>query len=254
MYDGDTAGGSRPSSSFGTVDPPSSTSQQETNRASRTNISTTSHRSSTTSSNMQNGDIHINGDLNTEPSTETKSMKMTTTATRPKRMSASDSRINQDMSPEAKEARASIIDTLDNLLVDLDHHDKSFDESMVTASLDRKLVTQRPKTTKTTSTTTPTKKVGAFSMRSAFDDSPLDKKSLSNTSLHDDKFKGDLSTKLLNGQNKTNISDPHLNNTTAYSSLKRETTTSLLSSTGKIGSGQEIANVLDRNATSDQWY
>ena len=242
MYDGDTAGGSRPSSSFAAVDPASSASQQETRRT-----STISHRSSTTSSNMQNGDIHINGDLNTEPSTETKSMKMTTTATRPKRISASDSRINQDMSPEAKEARASIIDTLDNLLVDLDHHDKSFDESMVTASLDRKLVTQRPKTT-TTTTTTPTKKVGAFSMRSAFDDSPLDKKSLSNTSLHDDKFKGDLSTKLLNGQNKTNISDPHLNNTTAYSSLKRDTTTSLLSSTGKIGSGQEIANVLDRNA------
>ena len=244
MYDGDTAGGSRPSSSFAAVDPPSSTSQQE---ARRTSTSTTSHRSSTTSSNMQNGDIHINGDLNTEPSTETKSMKMTTTATRPTRISASDSRINQDMSPEAKEARASIIDTLDNLLVDLDHHDKWFDESMVTASLDRKLVTHRAKTT-TTTTTTPTKKVGAFSMRSAFDDSPLDKKSLSNTSLHDDKFKGDLSTKLLNGQNKTNISDPHLDNTTAYSSLKRETTTSLLSSTGKIGSGQEIANVLDRNA------
>ena len=243
MYDGDNAGGSRPTSSFGAVDPPSSTSQQDTSRTSRG--STTSHRSSTTSSNMQNGDIHINGDLNVEPSTETKSTKTTTTTTRTKRISSSDSRINQDLSPEAKEARASIIDTLDNLLVDLDHHDKSFDESMVTASLDRKLVTQRPKTTTTTTTTT--KKVGSFSMRSAFDESPLDKKSLSNTSLHDDKFKGDLSTKLLNGQNKINVSDPHLNNTTAYSSLKRETTTSLLSSTGKIGSGQDISNALDRN-------
>ena len=242
MYDGDTTGGSRPTSSFGAVDPPSSMSQQGTSRTSR--ASTTSHRSSTTSSKMQNGDIHINGDLNVEPSTETKSTKTTTTTTRTKRISSSDSRINQDMSPEAKEARASIIDTLDNLLVDLDHHDKSFDESMVTASLDRKLVTQRPKTTTTTTTTA--KKVGSFSMRSAFDESPLDKKSLSNTSLHDDKFKGDLSTKLLNGQNKINVSDPHLNNTTAYSSLKRETTTSLLSSTGKIGS--DISNAFDSNA------
>ena len=224
------------SSSFGAVDPQSSSQQGDKSTTTRTSTTTTSYKSSTTGGTAShNGDIHINGDLNAMPSTskEIKSTKMTT-----KGISASDSKI-PDLSPDTKETNASIINTLDNLLVDLDDHDKSFDETMATVSLDRKLVSQRPKN--------PTKKVGAFSIRSAFDEKPLDKKTLSNTSLHDDKFKGDLSTKLLNGHQEkaVNLSDPHLNKTT-YSSIKSELTT-LKSSTGKFGSGQEIANILDKN-------
>ncbi len=157
---------------------------------------------------MQNGDVHLtNGTMEPEPGTS-RGGKRTAAA----------------VASSAQSTNASIIHALDDLLVDLDDHDRAFDEG--TVSLDRKMVSQ------TRAARSPTsgagKKVGAFSMRAA---SSSDQRTVSSSSLHDEDFKEDLSIKLYDR---------------GVSSLRRGTSSTSQSLRGAT-SGQEIANNLDLN-------
>ncbi len=217
----------------------------------KTRVETTTTRYTTPT---QNGGIHMNGDVDSDMRSSTKSSTSTSKQVFPakgkKRMSQSETKL-EGLSADSQDASESIISTLDSLLVDLDDHERSSfgadNDVMVTSSLDRKWSSPRSRnleTTTTTKTSTPIGggggKKGAFSIRSAFDDDNIPDANLttSNTSLHDEKFKGDLSAKLMGSQEKF-----------TFNSLPRDQAKSSSSTAfGKvISSGQDIANTLDRN-------